>query len=804
MKISKALSRVGAGTLAAATVVTGLAFGPAAAHADVTINADAPAPKAQSGVKLVTYSSQSDWQYYGLQLNGNNGELLWQKKFSSYSAAAAYSRDWNIPSIGETGRISDGYNNCLYVANTEGAVVKYAKCDSIPGGVVSQFRLNANGTISAGSRQITLVGSTGIQGWAVARTGNGWTFQGPATGMPFSAEVQEKDKVAKSAVIGGNAVPNSIIRVTGGTGTPQEIPVGDTGKWSATVTGLTLGQTNMVKSEEFVQQGTGYVLKQTRDSNVNFEITTLTADVHPGTLTSNATISGVAQAGARVQALDASGAVVSEEDATGGLGSYSLDIPAPDMAGDYPVTVRQVVGGEPLGNLPRTISYGQGVVVGSPIDNGAHTGGTLKMSGAGTPGSLITVREEDKQTVIGDVKTSLIDGSWNLETVTELDAGKHTLVVEQTAPGQNHTSATVTINPDAGQADLVVDAPAAGTNRVTGTASPNAKIVVKKGSNELDATYADDQGNWSFTVPVSLGAGTHGLTFTQFVDDTERDSKSATVDFGAAVVVQTPTASVPVTSKFVTFTGTGADGATVQVLGKSGRPLTAPATVSNGKWTATSNVELASDTYTVDVVQTTGLGVVSKAEPTFTVKAQAPVAQDVRFTGPARDSSVIVKKPVFSGTGEKGATVIVRGSVRTIATTTVKNDGTWSVQSEVALDNGPYALTAEQTPTNGAAKSSDTNPFTIAYKAAVAVQVATPGAGDTVGSRPTFTGTGEPFSKVVIKGSTRQVAEATVLANGTWTATSTLDLAKDTYNLTVEQTAPNTDVSRTTAQFTVR
>lgn len=70
-------------------------------------------------------------------------------------------------------------------------------------------------------------------------------------------------------------------------------------------------------------------------------------------------------------------------------------------------------------------------------------------------------------------------------------------------------------------------------------------------------------------------------------------------------------------------------------------------------------------------------------------------AAPVRIDSPAEGQVVTTKRPVFSGTGDPGATITISGPTGTIAETTV--DGfSWSVASGVDLPDGTTTITVTQ------------------------------------------------------------------------------------------------------------
>ncbi|MBT1669855.1 hypothetical protein KK092_10710 [Curtobacterium flaccumfaciens pv. flaccumfaciens] len=184
------------------------------------------------------------------------------------------------------------------------------------------------------------------------------------------------------------------------------------------------------------------------------------------------------------------------------------------------------------------------------------------------------------------------------------------------------------------------------------------------------------------------------------------------------------------------------------------------------------------------------------AEGTFGVEVVSSVAPIVVQT-PANGSTASDKRPVFSGTGDEGATIEIKGSTgRVVATTTVK-DGKWSVPAGFDLVDGSYALIATQTPLDG---EKTTAPINFDVKAMVPVTLTAPAIGSDVSTpNPVFEGRGTPGATVVVKGTYGSVLATTeVKADGTWTVPSAVALATGSYAGTATQTV---DGKNTTAPF---
>ncbi|MCL1841506.1 MAG: Ig-like domain-containing protein, partial [Propionibacteriaceae bacterium] len=182
----------------------------------------------------------------------------------------------------------------------------------------------------------------------------------------------------------------------------------------------------------------------------------------------------------------------------------------------------------------------------------------------------------------------------------------------------------------------------------------------------------------------------------------------------------------------------------------------------------------------VTALQTSPTGVMS---PSVARNIAVPVTQVVLdpVTNPASGA-----RPVLSGTGEPGFHVTVTGASGTLCETDVKDDGTWSCISNTRLTAGDYSLTATQTDPSG-------NPTTPAKQtvSVPAADVSVNPVDTTPGTRPIFSGTGEPGYSVAVKDSGQPVCTTTVNTDGTWTCQANQPFTGGNHNITVTQTAPN-------------
>jgi hypothetical protein len=250
-----------------------------------------------------------------------------------------------------------------------------------------------------------------------------------------------------------------------------------------------------------------------------------------------------------------------------------------------------------------------------------------------------------------------------------------------------------------------------------------------------------------------------------------------------------------------TFTGKGEAGETVKVTSATGRVIAEGTVGNDNNWSAPSVIDLPNGDYTFTATQVVD-GKTTTAQVTFKVKAEIPVATDVKFTSPTDGETLNTKRPVFTGTGAPGASIRVHGTTRTIAPEVrVDEHGNWTTTASMDLQ-GDFRVWVEQTPDNGAAKSSDEVLFHARYMAADAVVVTSPADDSTIGSGyVTFTGTGDEGADIVIEGTTKQIASTTVDSLGNWTVRSDMELPKGDYRFTVKQDATNGDLTSTTVLF---
>lgn len=438
------LKTIGAAGLAAATIVSGLSFGTAAATA-------APAGAAPAATTVAAPFVLKLINFAPMKFDSSSKEIRTANPVTTptYEAAAAVADTWNFPAVGTSGKISYSDGDCLYFKNTNSSgPIKYADCDALPSGSVSNFTLNADGNITnaADSRFRMYLANAGgtysFLNYGPVTYNN--PLAGPITGLPFNANVRagSVDVGGRSAVLEGRALAGSQVIIN------DNIPVTvqPDGTWSKDLTGLKLGKQD-VKVEQWKD---GARLGEPITVSVDLAVTTLDVDHFFATdIDQRVKVFGTADKAADVVITTPDGREVVAP--VGTDGTFDTTLPAPNKGGDYTVKIAQRLptaggGSDTTTPIDYTINYGAGVSIVTPPADDEHTGGPVTMNGRGQAGSTVTVTEQGKpDQVIGEADV-LANGLWNL-TTTDLDDSEHVLVASQKSKGQNTTTAQVTINP---------------------------------------------------------------------------------------------------------------------------------------------------------------------------------------------------------------------------------------------------------------------------------------------------------------------------------------------------------------------
>ncbi|MCO7701523.1 Ig-like domain-containing protein [Pseudomonas aeruginosa] len=468
------------------------------------------------------------------------------------------------------------------------------------------------------------------------------------------------------------------------------------------------------------------------------------------------TISGTAEAGAKVILTDGNGNPIGETTADGS-GNWSFT-PATPLANG---TVVNAVAQDPAGNTgPQGSTTVDAVAPNTPVVNPSN--GNL-LNGTAEPGSTVTLTDGNGNP-IGQT-TADGSGNWSFTPGSQLPNGTVVNVTASDAAGNTSLPATTTVDsslPSIPQVD-----PSNGSV-ISGTADAGNTIIITDGNgNPIGQVTADGSGNWSFTPGIPLPDGTVVNVVARSPSNVDSAPAVITVD-GVA-----PAAPVIDPSNGTEISGTAEAGATVILTDGGGNPIGQATADGSGNWTFTPGTPLANGTVINAVAQDPAGNTSGPAS--VTVDAIAPPA-------PVIDPSNGV---VISGTAEAGATVILTdGNGNPIGQVTADGSGNWAFTPATPLANGTVINALAQ---DAAGNNSSPTSATV-DSLAPAAPVIDPSNGSVIA------GTAEAGATVILTdGGGNPIGQATADGSGNWSFTPGTPLANGSVvNAVAQDAAGNT------------
>ncbi|MBG6684258.1 BapA prefix-like domain-containing protein [Pseudomonas aeruginosa] len=468
------------------------------------------------------------------------------------------------------------------------------------------------------------------------------------------------------------------------------------------------------------------------------------------------TISGTAEAGAKVILTDGNGNPIGETTADGS-GNWTFT-PATPLANG---TVVNAVAQDPAGNTgPQGSTTVDAVAPNTPVVNPSN--GNL-LNGTAEPGSTVTLTDGNGNP-IGQT-TADGSGNWSFTPGSQLPNGTVVNVTASDAAGNTSPPATTTVDsslPSIPQVD-----PSNGSV-ISGTADAGNTIIITDGNgNPIGQVTADGSGNWSFTPGIPLPDGTVVNVVARSPSNVDSAPAVITVD-GVA-----PAAPVIDPSNGTEISGTAEAGATVILTDGGGNPIGQATADGSGNWTFTPGTPLANGTVINAVAQDPAGNTSGPAS--VTVDAIAPPA-------PVIDPSNGV---VISGTAEAGATVILTdGNGNPIGQVTADGSGNWAFTPGTPLANGSVINALAQ----DAAGNTSGPASTTVDSVAPATPVLDPSNGTVI------SGTAEAGATVILTdGGGNPIGQATADGSGNWSFTPGTPLTNGTViNAVAQDAAGNT------------
>ncbi|WP_430301263.1 Ig-like domain-containing protein [Pseudomonas aeruginosa] len=565
---------------------------------------------------------------------------------------------------------------------------------------------------------------------------------------------------SNGVVISGTAEAGATVTLTDAGGNPiGQVTADGSGNWSFTPGTPLANGTVIVATATDPTGNTGPQAATTVDS-----VAPAAPVVNPSNGT---TISGTAEAGAKVILTDGSGNPIGETTADGS-GNWTFT-PATPLANG---TVVNAVAQDPAGNTgPQGSTTVDAVAPNTPVVNPSN--GNL-LNGTAEPGSTVTLTDGNGNP-IGQT-TADGSGNWSFTPGSQLPNGTVVNVTASDAAGNTSAPATTTVDsslPSIPQVD-----PSNGSV-ISGTADAGNTIIITDGNgNPIGQVTADGSGNWSFTPGIPLPDGTVVNVVARSPSNVDSAPAVITVD-GVA-----PAAPVIDPSNGTEISGTAEAGATVILTDGGGNPIGQATADGSGNWTFTPGTPLANGTV-INAVAQDPAGNTSGPAST-TVDAVAPATPVVN---PSNGS-------VIAGTAEAGATVILTdGGGNPIGQATADGSGNWSFTPGTPLANGSVV--------NAVAQDAAGNTSGPVSTTVDAVAPATPVIDPSNGVE--LSGTAEPGVRVILTdGNGNPIGQTLADGSGNWSFTPGTPLANGTVvNAVAQDPAGNTSGPASTTVDTV-
>ncbi|MGH2905162.1 MAG: adventurous gliding motility protein AgmC [Solirubrobacterales bacterium] len=458
-------------------------------------------------------------------------------------------------------------------------------------------------------------------------------------------------------------------------------------------------------------------------------------------------------------------------------------------------------------------------VITSPAADISTSDTTPTLSGTAEANSTVTIY--DGATAIG---TTTADGSgdWTFTPGSALSEGDHIFSATATDAAGNEgvhsNDRTITID-TTNPAAPAITSPSGDlttsdtTPTISGTAEPSSTVTIYDDGTAIGTTTADGSGNWSFTPSTPLSEDDHPLTATaKDAAGNEGDPSTVhtvTIDTTAPnVAISAPTAGqhVNTDSPELDFTVTDANGPT------------STCSIDGGSYSVCASGDtlgpLSDGSHSVSVRGTDDAGNTATASRSFVVDTTPPVTT-LDETPDANDPSSDATFKFSSNESPSTFECRVDGGSWTLCTSPLTITG---------LADGPHTFDVRAIDEAG---NPDPAPasfsWTIDTSAPAAPAITSPADPTTTSDNtPTFSGTAEANSTVVVYNGASALGSTTADGSGNWSFTPSSAMsdgahavtakasdaagntspASNTVNVTIDASAPQTSIDSHPASVT--
>ncbi|EGZ6665938.1 BapA prefix-like domain-containing protein [Salmonella enterica subsp. enterica serovar Panama] len=492
-----------------------------------------------------------------------------------------------------------------------------------------------------------------------------------------------------------------------------------------------------------------------------------------------------------------------------------------------------------------------------PLVNGQTTNDNRPtLSGTAEAGARVEIFDNGVSLGLATLQPN---GTWTFTPSQNLGEGAHRLTVIATDAKGNASPAAsfdLVVDTQSPQQPVITfitdDAPGIlgsvahlgltndSTPTINGTGEPGSTVHLYQNGARIADIIVGNSGVWSYAYTTASPLADDTYTFTVTASDSNGNTTPFSTDFTITIDTQAPAAPgvIGVTdgdgntidTNQITqesqprLSGSGTAGDTI-ILYDNGNAIGQALVGTDGRWQFTPPAALGDGDHLLTARANDPAGNESPESLSFTLRVdtQAPDAPQIvsaAITGGegevllANGSITNQRMPTLSGTGEPGAIITLYNNDVELATVQVNPQGSWTYPLTRNLSEGLNILTA--TATDAAGNSSPTSSvFSVTLDTQPPAQPDAPLISDNVApiignignngatndTTPTFSGTGEIGSTIILYNNGSEIGRTTVGDNGSWSFTPAA-LTPETYTITVTETDIAGNISPPSASVT--
>ncbi|EAZ1841045.1 BapA prefix-like domain-containing protein [Salmonella enterica] len=492
-----------------------------------------------------------------------------------------------------------------------------------------------------------------------------------------------------------------------------------------------------------------------------------------------------------------------------------------------------------------------------PLVNGQTTNDNRPtLSGTAEAGARVEIFDNGVSLGLATLQPN---GAWTFTPSQNLGEGAHRLTVIATDAKGNASPAAsfdLVVDTQSPQQPIITvitdDAPGIvgsvthlgltndSTPTINGTGEPGSTVHLYQNGARIADIIVGNSGVWSYAYTTASPLADDTYTFTVTASDSNGNTTPFSTDFTITIDTQAPAApgvigvadgdGNTIDTNQITqesqprLSGSGTAGDTI-ILYDNGNAIGQALVGTDGRWQFTPPAALGDGDHLLTARANDPAGNESPESISFTLRidTQAPDAPQIvsaAITGGegevllANGSITNQRMPTLSGTGEPGAIITLYNNGVELATVQVNPQGSWTYPLTRNLSEGLNILTASAT--DAAGNSSPTSGvFSVTLDTQPPAQPDAPLISDNVApvignignngatndTTPTFSGTGEIGSTIILYNNGSEIGRTTVGDNGSWNFTPAA-LTPETYTITVTETDIAGNISPPSAAVT--